>query len=407
LDRQGPRTAVIVAVTVLGLVGVGVLVALAVVAGQVDGLLVALLLAAVPVPFLVAAYMWLDRYEPEPSRLVAAALVWGAVVSTGAAGLVQWGVASWTGFSFTTVAVVVAPVTEELTKGLLCVVVLVSRRRVAGMLDGIIYAGLVGVGFAFTENILYYFGAYAGTLVPDFSGPTAATSVFAVRGLASPFAHSLFTTAIGIAVVVAVTTRRRWLRRLAPILGYACAVGLHALWNGSTLVFNGGGFPLVYVGFMVPLFGFTIWVATRALNREAEVVRSSLNDAARRGWIHPREVHWLVRYGDRGAARRFARIVAGREAAKALNAYQHAATEMALMHDRVIRGCAPDDGVRRVFAHLRRMRSWRPYVVMPPLSSLPPQVLTAKAPQQPAATLPATRGDGVMVRREPSPAPSD
>ena len=87
--------------------------------------------------------------------------------------------------------------------------------------------------------------------------------------------------------------------------------------------------------------------------REQKILTRALTDAAARGWLHPAEVHWLVRLGDRGAARRFAGRVAGPHAAKALRSYQQAATEMAFMHDRVLRGTAPPDGIPRVRAHLR------------------------------------------------------
>ena len=41
--------------------------------------MLALVLAALPVPLLVGAYLWLDSYEPEPMRFLVGALVWGAV----------------------------------------------------------------------------------------------------------------------------------------------------------------------------------------------------------------------------------------------------------------------------------------------------------------------------------------
>ena len=37
------------------------------------------------------------------------------------------------------------------------------RAELDGILDGIVYAGMVGIGFAFTENILYLGGTYNGT----------------------------------------------------------------------------------------------------------------------------------------------------------------------------------------------------------------------------------------------------
>ena len=54
------------------------------------------------------------------------------------------------------------------------------------MLDGIVYAAMVGLGFAFTENILYY-----GRTALEGGVPLAAT--FFVRGVLSPFAHPVFT----------------------------------------------------------------------------------------------------------------------------------------------------------------------------------------------------------------------
>ena len=371
LDSGRGRTALIIVLAVLALLGSVAVVWLAIDASQLDGGVVSLALAAVPVPFLVAAYVWLDRYEPEPIRFIVAALLWGAVVSTSFALLVQFVLDRTADLDRPVLLAVVAPISEEFAKGLLVVLVLVRRRKVAGLLDGIIYAGLVGVGFAFTENVLYLSNAYGGSLLPDFSGPAAATTVFALRGLVSPFAHPLFTTAIGIGMAVAVLTGRRWLRVAAPLIGFLGAVGLHAAWNGSTLLWKGLGFPLVYVGFMVPLFGLAVYVSLRALRGEGQVVRGALADGARRGWLHPAEVHWLVRFGDRSAARRYARKVAGKEAVTALDAYQRTASELALMHDRVQRGRAPADGPDRVRAHLERLRSWRPFVVLPPLQFVP------------------------------------
>lgn len=373
LDNGRGRTALIVLLSVLAVLGTIAVVWLAVDASEIDGGVVSLALAAIPVPFLVAGYVWLDRYEPEPIRFVAAALLWGAVVSTSFAVLVQFVLDRTADLDRSVLLAVVAPVTEELAKGLLVVLVLVRRRRVAGLLDGIIYAGLVGVGFAFTENVLYLSHAYGGSLVPDFSGPAAATTVFALRGLVSPFAHPLFTTAVGVGMAVAVITSRRWLRVAAPLAGFAGAVGLHATWNGSTLLFKGLGFPLVYVGLMMPLFGLAVYVSLRALRGEARVVRAALADGARLGWLHPGEIHWLVRFGDRSAARRYARKVAGKEAVTALHAYQRTASELALMHERVRRGRAPADGPDRVRAHLQRLRSWRPFVVLPPQWFVPPE----------------------------------
>ncbi len=394
LDRGIGRTILILAVTLAAMAAVGIVIlAAALSTGSTGGSVLTLVLAAIPVPFLVGAYLWLDRYEPEPLRFLVTALVWGALLAVLIAGGVEYAAEVWFDAAERTLVVGVAPLIEEFAKGLIVVFVLLARRRVVtGIVDGLIYAGLSAVGFAFTENVLYYSGAYSGSLDPSIEGAGGATGLFIVRGVFSPFAHPLFTSAIGIGMAVAVTTRRRWLRWSAPLLGYAGAVCLHAAWNGSAFLYGPKEFLLTYVAAMLPLLGAGIGLAAWARVREGRVLSRALSDAAGRGWLHPAEIHWLVRFGDRAAARRFARRVAGPHAATALRAYQQAATEMAFMHDRVLRGTAPADGVQRVHAHLERMQSWRPFVVMPPVSWSAPVGGPAPGPQPGAPSAPPGPG---------------
>ena len=137
-------------------------------------------------------------------------------------------------------AAIVAPITEEAAKGLFILLLLWMRRHeIDGVLDGIVYAGMVGVGFAFTENILYLGAAYMGGDDVGPGGFGSAIGVFVVRGIFSPFAHPLFTAFIGVGVGYAVVSRSGAARFLAPLVGYVLAVTAHAVWNGSA--FFGGG----------------------------------------------------------------------------------------------------------------------------------------------------------------------
>ena len=335
-------------------------------AGAPDALVVGVLLAALPVGPVVATYLWLDRYEPEPVGLLVLAFGWGALVATAIAALIEAADRIALNTSLTWSAIVVAPVTEEAGKGLFIFLLLWFRRReIDGVLDGIVYAGLVGVGFAFTENVLYLAGAYMGGHHLGPGGLGAATGLFVVRGIFSPFAHPLFTSATGIGVGYAVITRNRFWRVASPILGYLVAVCAHGLWNASVFVGGGQTFLVAYVLVMVPAFllfvGFAVW----ARRREGRMLTRALTDCANRGFLGHPEVPWLVRLPGRRVARSFARSNGGRGAAKVMGEYQQQAIELGFLHDRYLRGTAPDDFVERGSAMVNRLAALRPYALFP------------------------------------------
>jgi hypothetical protein len=257
-------------------------------------------------------------------------------------------------------------VTEEALKGLFVLLLVVARRRVVdGVLDGIIYGGLVGVGFAFTENILYLASAYIGGNGIGPGGIGAVTGTFVVRGIFSPFAHPFFTALFGMGVGYAVVTRSRFWRVAAPLLGYAAAVTAHAFWNGAAYFGGGRYFVAAYVSLMLPAFllvaGFAVW----ARYREGQMLARSLTDAAQRGFIAPYEVPWLVRIPGRRAARSHALRVGGEPALRAMRDYQQQAIELGFLHARFLRGTAPSDVVPRGQAMVDRLATLRPYVVFP------------------------------------------
>lgn len=354
-----------VVVTVAVVLGALVMLMVLALSGAPTVTFVATLLAALPVVPLVAAYLWLDRYEPEPTGLLVNALLWGAFAAT-AISIVVGGVGGL--FAPVTDEVslaVVAPVTEEAAKGLFLVLLLWWRRaELDGVLDGIVYAGLVGVGFAFTENILYLSAAYDGTDGMGPGGIAGVTSTFVVRCLLSPFAHPLFTTLTGIGVGLAVGSRRRSVRMLAPLGGYLLAVTLHALWNGST-VFGVGAFGVVYVVLMLPALAGIASLALWARRSEATMLTAALHDAARRQLIPATDIGWVVDLRARRTARRHARATGGRPAARAMADYQQALVELGFLHHRLLRGTAPADWRERGALHVARIREVRPHVAFP------------------------------------------
>ena len=208
-----------IVVTVVMLLGAALMGVVLLFSGAPGALVVGLVLAAVPLAPLISSYMWLDRYEPEPRSLLVLGLGWGAFVATSGALLLQLFDSLIFQSDDTFTAAVVAPVTEEAAKGLFILLLLFYRRHeLDGVLDGLVYAGMVGIGFAFTENILYLMAAYMGE-DGQTGGIGGAVGLFIVRCVFCPFAHPFFTAFIGIGIGVAVGARSKAVRVIAPIIG--------------------------------------------------------------------------------------------------------------------------------------------------------------------------------------------
>ncbi|HEY0699783.1 MAG TPA: PrsW family intramembrane metalloprotease, partial [Micromonospora sp.] len=314
-----------------------------------EALLIGLVAAILPVPVLVACFLWLDRYEPEPTRYLLLCFAWGASVATYASLNVNGWAAdafdSW-GLPDALVAVLVAPFIEELTKALGPILLFVFRRReFSGITDGIVYCGLSAVGFAMVENILYL-GGHGYAAGADQYGPaTGAQNVFAifiVRILFTGFAHPLFTSMTGVGLGIAARTADRRIRVLAPIAGLLVAMMLHGTWNlmPSLAVATGQNLILLYgyIGVMLPIFFGMIGLAVWLRGWEGRLTERILPDYVRAGWLTPPEVAALGSLGRRHSARRWARRVAGETGLRAMRGYQFSATRLALLRDGMRRG---------------------------------------------------------------------
>jgi protease PrsW len=351
-----------VSMTVLGL-GALLLVIVLVLTGGPAALLLTSGLAALSFPLLIMICFWLDRYEPEPARYRIAALGWGGVVAVALSLLAEQVLFAVPGTDTFVDTAITAPIVEEFGKGLFLVFVLLLRRsQMHGILDGIVYAALVGIGFAFVEDVAYYLYALdEGAL---------STTVF-LRGVMGPFAHPLFTSATGIGIGIAATTSRPALRFIAPITGYAVAVLLHGIWNGSAF-WGGQGFLLAYLVIMLPLLIVVLALAIWARSREGRMLSAALADLAQFGWVLPSEIRWIARLSDRISARGYAKRIGGKQAARVLHEYQQTMIELAFLHARAVHGSPPRDINQRVTALLQYAARLRPYVILPPSSPVPP-----------------------------------
>jgi RsiW-degrading membrane proteinase PrsW (M82 family) len=373
--RQRGRVALILLFTLIAISGVLGGIGISLSAGDSFGAGLSMLYALIPLPLLWLSYWWLDRYEPEPPRYKYAAFIWGGVVAVAIALSLQIAIQETFGLSDETMASVVAPATEEPAKCLFLLLTYLRMRRVIdGFIDGLVYAGLVGIGFAFVENIGYYAASYLGSADMKVAGAAGATGTFIVRGIFSPLAHPGFTSAFGIALGLAVGTfarRGRLFRGLVVVLGFCVSMGLHALWN-SSLAFGGSeGFILTYLTLTVALLSLTVFAIVVRF-RQVRTLERSLQGISSRGWIHPDEIPFLSRFTYRKAARRYARRNHGRVAGKLVRRYQRLATEVAFLHHAVVSGRKVPKGVERTYALLDAMYALRPYLRFPPALPHPP-----------------------------------
>lgn len=291
--------------------------------------------ALLPVGPVVAAFLWVDRWEPEPARLLWLAFGWGACVATITALLINntaeavGDLLLGQGNGDKVSAVVSAPLFEEAAKGAFLIAILLRLRdEFDGVIDGIVYAGFVAAGFAFTENIYYFGRAFAEHGFGDTTTAGVVTA-FILRGVLSPFTHPLFTCMIGVGVGIAARTTHRQVRYLAPLGGYLVAVVLHALWNGAATLGGGQTFLNVYFLIMVPIFIAGMWFVSWHRKREQRIVADALPDMVAQGMVAAKETGRLASLTGRRAWRVKARKRSGRHAAHAIAGYQAAVSELA------------------------------------------------------------------------------
>ncbi|XVV04212.1 PrsW family intramembrane metalloprotease [Actinosynnema sp. CA-248983] len=307
-------------------------------------ILVGAVAALVPVIAVLGAFLWVDRWEPEPAKILLLAFAWGACGATITSLVFNQtahvlGELLNDGDGSTFAAVIGAPIVEEATKAAFVVALFLRRREeFDGVVDGIVYAGVTAAGFAYTENIYYFARVFVDSGFGDLSSGVIA--LFILRGVLSPFAHPLFTSMTGIGIGIAALTANKRVRVVAPVLGYLGAAGLHSLWNFSTTVGTGSTFINLYFLIMVPVFAAMVWLVVWQRRREQRIVAGQLPEMAANRWIASSEVTLLASLQGRRRWRRTVRRKVGEQAARAVAGYQVAATELAFLRHRIASGTA-------------------------------------------------------------------
>ena len=302
----------------------------------VAGLALGMFLALLPLPVYVGLALWLDRYEKEPLSMLALAWLWGGTVAV----FFSYVLNSFVGAAFLAAggksaaevgtAVLSAPFVEEGAKGAaLFGLYFLKRDEFDNVTDGIVYAVMVGLGFATAENVLYY-----GKAVTEGLGSSMAA--FLMRGVISPYSHPLFTAMIGIGLGLARESSGGSIKWLAPAAGLAVAIGLHALWNLSAAL--GIAFFIAYLFVMLPTFLGVLALVAWSLGRERAILRAQLAPYLAAGVLSGDELERIASPRARLRERVVALRLEGPAGWRRTGAFHRAAVELAFHGWRLGRG---------------------------------------------------------------------
>lgn len=203
------------------------------------GLVLCVFAGLIPAAIYGGFVNWLDRHEKEPWWLLMIAFGWGAVPAIIIAIIAQvlldipttWIVSTETLAYEIVGGSLWAPLTEEIAKGLgVVLIVLLAHRELDNLLDGIIYGAMAGLGFAFTENLLYF----GGTLAEDGWGAWAV--IVLLRTIPYGLNHAFFSGLLGVGLALAYLSRNKLARVFMPLAGLVSAMVFHGLHNlGASL----------------------------------------------------------------------------------------------------------------------------------------------------------------------------
>ncbi len=243
--------------------------------------LASVVLGIVPMVVYAMAVWRIDRWEKEPLPLLLAAFLWGAVPSVlvalafqlvfGAPQPPEGAEVSLASELYD--ASFLAPITEELVKGLgVLLIFLLFRREIDSVLDGLVYGSMVGFGFAAVENLLYFAGQ------PD---AVSLLVLFFLRAFLFGMLHALFTGLFGVGLALGKFSAHPVLKILWPLLGLGAAMATHALHNYFATL-GGRHFLHSVVGVSCGVLWFVLTVAI-CLYHENRWVRIHLSEEVANG----------------------------------------------------------------------------------------------------------------------------
>lgn len=237
-----------------------------------------------------------DRRRPSGWLAWLFALAWGVGMST----MLSIVVNSWAGELLgnsqaesaganARTAVYIAPFVEEAAKAsILFFLVALYREKLTTKLNIVTLGALSAVGFAFTENIIYFMRAVlqVSSDINTGDGDEALNQLAYLRGVLTSWGHPLFTAATAFGLALGLRQRSRLARILFPLAGYIVAAGEHMFFNLQASTSRSEEEIMKFFGIFGAMAILTLLTFTLTnWFREGKLVRARLGDYARMGWL--------------------------------------------------------------------------------------------------------------------------
>ena len=159
-------------------------------------------------------------------------------------------------------SVLTGPIVEETGKGIgVLVLILAARKLLTRPAQGGVLGALVGLGFAWGEDVGYYVSALE-------NGMSGLWESFLVRAILGAYAHAIFTGVFGYALAWAVLRAQNVLvGLLAAAGGFVGALALHAQANGVGFLAPEDSWNLTYGAIEIPVFVVSVALLVWGLRR--------------------------------------------------------------------------------------------------------------------------------------------
>ena len=166
-------------------------------------------------------------------------------------------------------SVVTGPLVEETGKGIgVLALILAARKLLTRPAQGGVLGALVGLGFAWGEDVGYYVNALE-------DGMSGLWESFLARALLGAYGHAIFTGVFGYALAWAVLRAQNVLvGLLAAAGGFIAALALHAQANGVGFLAPEDSWNLTYGAIEIPLFVVSVALLVWGLRRHRSTLEA-------------------------------------------------------------------------------------------------------------------------------------